>query len=150
MDRTSLGEKSFRFRTRLWTTVSLLIVVPIGFATKFYSGPATLWVKHSLGGVWYEIFWCLLLSLFGPTRRAGSIVAVVFLATCGVEFSQLWRPPWLEDLRNFFLGTTLLGTSFTWSDFPYYALGCSLGWLWLIWLHRGRVRAVAGQATARR
>lgn len=34
-------------------------------------------------------------------------------------------------IRNTWLGRTLIGTSFVWWDFPYYLLGCLLGWLYL-------------------
>ncbi len=48
----------------LWTVASLLIIVPLGLYSKFYSGPAANWVNNSLGGVFYEVFWCLLIFLF--------------------------------------------------------------------------------------
>jgi hypothetical protein len=59
---------------------------------------------------------------------------VVLLATCALEFLQLWHPPFLEYLRSSFIGRTVLGTSFAWLDFPYYVLGCWIGWLWMRWL----------------
>jgi hypothetical protein len=116
---------------RLWTVISLMVIVPLGFYTKFYAGPAAGLVNNSLGGVVYEVFWCLLLSLFPGTSRPGVIAASVLIVTCCLEFLQLWHPPFLEILRSTFIGRTVLGTSFTWSDFPYYFLGCGIGWLWM-------------------
>jgi Flp pilus assembly protein TadB len=46
-----------------------------------------------------------------------------------LEFLQLWHPSFLEFLRSNFIGRTILGTSFTWSDFPYYLVGGGIGWL---------------------
>jgi len=97
--------------TDLWrihrrTLVSLCIVVPIGLYTKRYAGPAACWVNDSLGGVFYEM-------------------------TCLLEFLQLWHPPLLECVRSTWIGRTALGTSFTWLDFPYYLVGCGIGWAWL-------------------
>jgi Protein of unknown function (DUF2809) len=111
--------------------ISLLIVVPLGFYSKFYAGPAAYWVNHSVSGLWYEIFWCLLVLCFLPEGKAGLIASGVLLATCALEVLQLWHPPFLDYLRRSFLGRTLLGTSFAWSDFPYYVLGCGIGWLWM-------------------
>jgi hypothetical protein len=119
---------------RCRTVISLLIVVPLGFYSKFYAGPAAQWVNDSLSGVWYEIFWCLLVFLFLPEGKAWLIATVVLLATCALEWLQLWHPPFLEYLRSSFIGRTVLGTSFAWSDFPYYVLGCWIGWLWMRWL----------------
>jgi hypothetical protein len=119
---------------RTWTVISLLVIVPLGFYSKFYTGPAANWVNNSLGGVFYEIFWCLLLFLFISTSKPWIIALSVLVVTCCLEFMQLWHPPFLQLLRGHFIGSTILGTSFPWSDFPYYVLGCSLGWLWLKWL----------------
>jgi hypothetical protein len=48
----------------------LLVTIPVGVYTKFYQGPAADWVNNSLGGVFYEIFWCLLVFLVVPNARA--------------------------------------------------------------------------------
>lgn len=119
------------------TLLSLSIIVPLGFLTKCYSGPADYWVHNSLGGVLYEIFWCLLLFLFLPRRKPWFIASVVLIGTSILEFLQLWHPTFLEMLRSYFIGRTVLGTSFTWSDFPHYFAGCGLGWLWIIRIHKG-------------
>ncbi len=118
------------------TLLSLAIVVPAGFYTKFYSGPGSGWVHNSLGGLFYEIFWCLAIFLFFPQINVRKIAIGVFVATCVVEFSQLWHPGFLEFLRQYFLGRTILGTSFSSSDFLWYAMGSLLGWSWLKGLKR--------------
>jgi hypothetical protein len=118
-------------RKRAWTLVSLLVIVPVGFCSKFYAGPAANWVNDSLSGVFYEIFWCLLIFLFWSEGKPWIIAASVLVATCLLEFLQLWHPPVLEFMRSYFIGQAVLGTSFTWSDFPCYFLGCGIGWLWL-------------------
>jgi hypothetical protein len=110
---------------------SLLIIVPVGFYSKFYSGLGESWVNNSLGGVFYEIFWCLVLFLFFRHLKPGVIAIIVLAATCLLEFLQLWRSPFLEFLRSNFIGATILGTTFAWSDFPYYFLGSGIGWVWL-------------------
>lgn len=111
--------------------VSLLIVIPVGFYSKFYSGSAHTWVNNSLGGVFYEIFWCLVLALFFQRLKPLNIVLIVLSLTCVLEFMQLWHPPLLELLRGNFIGVTILGNSFTWSDFPYYFVGSLVGYFWI-------------------
>jgi hypothetical protein len=114
-----------------WTLISILIVVPLGLYSKFYNGQAARWVNDSLGGVLYVIFWCLFAFLFLGNTKPWKIAAAVFAITCFLELLQLWHPPFLESLRSNFVGTTILGTTFTWSDFPYYLVGCGIGWLWM-------------------
>ena|ERR1051326_311914 len=112
--------------------LSLVTAAALGYYTKrAYHGPAADWVHDSLGGVFYGIFWCLLLALALPRAKPAPIAACVLTATCILEFLQLWHPPFLEWLRGFFLGRTILGSYFDWLDFPYYFAGSAIGWLWL-------------------
>jgi hypothetical protein len=129
--KTSVHKQSPGSKKRIGTLISLLIVVPVGFYSKFYAGPAASWVNNSLSGVFYEIFWCLLILLFWGEGKPWIIATSVLAATSVLEFLQLWHPPFLEFMRSYFIGRAVLGTSFAWSDFPYYFLGCGIGWLWL-------------------
>jgi hypothetical protein len=115
--------------SRVRVLLVLLIVVPLGIGTKFYAGPGAVWVNGSLGGMLYEVFWCLTLALVARRPRPGAIAVSVFLATCVIEFSQLWHPTFLESLRAGFLGRTILGDTFDWNDFPPYLVGSILGWV---------------------
>jgi len=109
--------------------VSLLIVVPTGFYSKFYTGPGSNWANNSLGGVFYELFWCLLIFLFLSNSKPWIIATLVLIITCFLEFLQLWHHPFLELIRSNFIGRIVVGTSFAWSDFLYYFLGCGIAWL---------------------
>ena len=125
-------------RDRVGAVLSLAVLVPAGLATKFYRGPAAGWVAGSLGGVLYEIFWCLAFLAAMPRAVPAATAGEVFLVTCALECLQLWHPPLLEAIRGTFLGAALLGTTFVPSDFGYYAIGCGLGWLWMRGLRRLR------------
>ncbi len=116
-------------KVRKITVLALIIIVPLGFYTKFYSGPAHIWVNNSLGGFFYEIFWVLLFSILLPKVRPVIIAMAVFFATCTLEFLQLWHPPFLQILRSNFIGRTILGNSFNLMDFPYYIAGSLTGYL---------------------
>jgi hypothetical protein len=114
----------------------MIIIVPVGLYSKFYSGQAARWVNDSLGGVLYVIFWCLFAFLLLSNIKPWKIAVAVFAITCSLEFLQLWHPPFLEYFRSYFMGKILLGTTFTWSDFPYYLVGGGIGWLWLKFLQK--------------
>jgi hypothetical protein len=126
-----------RVRARLLTLVSIAVIVPVGFWLKSYDGPGRGWVNNSSAGVAYVIFWCLVLFLAWPRRAAtGPIAAAVLLATGGLEVLQLWNPAPLAWARGTFIGRTLLGTTFAWSDFVYYVIGCGLALIWMRLLAR--------------
>ena len=121
-----------------WALILLLLITPIGFYTKFYSGPGASWVNDSLGGVFYEIFWCLVIFFFFQNAKSYKIGVSVFIITCVLEFLQLWHPLFLEYLRSFFIGQTILGNSFSWFDFIYYFIGSGIGYLILTRLQKRR------------
>ena len=114
---------------RLKTSLSLVLVLPAGLLTKVYAGPGKAWVSDHLGGVLYEVFWCLGVFLILPRSKSLTVASSVLLVTCALEVLQLWHPPFLELVRRSFIGATLLGTSFDWLDFPHYVVGCAIGWL---------------------
>ncbi|QLE55007.1 DUF2809 domain-containing protein [Nostoc sp. TCL26-01] len=123
----------FHQRTQLKViSLSLFVVIVMGLLFKYYNGFAHEWLNNYAAAVFYEIFWCLLAFLFFSSKAAVVQIPIwVFIFTCILEFLQLWHPPILNYVRATLIGKLLLGTTFAWWDFPHYALGCLLGWLWL-------------------
>jgi hypothetical protein len=116
--------------------LSFAILIPAGLYTKHFHSVTAPWIRASLGGAFYEIFWCLLAGVLLPRAKSRTIALWVLAATCAIEFLQLWHPPTLEAIRATFVGATILGSSFDWGDFPYYFIGSALGWLWLYRIRR--------------
>ena len=121
---------------RRYCIYSLLAVVPFGFLFKFYSELGRRWFNDYGAGLFYEIFWILIVFLILPKKKlVNKIPLWVFLITCALEVLQLWHPKSLETIRSSFIGAALIGTTFSWWDFPHYAVGRYLGWLWIRWLN---------------
>lgn len=116
---------------RCWIGGSLAVLVPVGLYSKVYAGPLADWVNNSLGGTFYVLFWCLVVFGCWPKARPRWIALAVLAVTGALEFLQRWHPPFLEWLRSAWPGEILLGTTFAWSDFPYYFIGAGLGWWWM-------------------
>jgi hypothetical protein len=115
-------------RQQLLILISLIIVTLIGIGSKFYQGWRQEWINNQTAGIWYEIFWCLLFFLWFPSHKNRyRIPIIVLIVTCLLEFLQLWHPPILDYFRSYLIGKFLLGTTFSWGDFPYYVIGCLLG-----------------------
>ena len=126
-------------RRNRWRLISLAIIVPLGFLTKIYSGPASDWVQNSLGGVLYVIFWSLLFSIPFSSSASWKIALIVLVATCSLEILQLWHPPFLEQIRSTFLGHALMGNSFSWKDLVHYFAGFLLSLVLLSLLRNKRL-----------
>jgi hypothetical protein len=110
----------------------LLIVVPLALLMKYYSGPGRWWLNNWGASYGYEIFFILLTFIVVPRRTAITAIAIwVCLVTCALELLQLWKPPLLQAVRSTWVGESLLGGQFSWSDLPAYPVGSFLGWLLL-------------------
>ncbi|PIS27783.1 MAG: DUF2809 domain-containing protein [Candidatus Marinimicrobia bacterium CG08_land_8_20_14_0_20_45_22] len=118
------------------TILIILVITPIGFATKSYEGIGERWMHNYGGAILYEIFWCLILFLVFQKLRPYLNALYVFISTSILEIAQLWHPPFLVAIRSTYLGRTILGTTFVWVDFLYYLIGSLIGYFMLIVLNR--------------
>jgi len=116
---------------RIVILLSILVIASLGFTSKFYTGSYAKWFNNSLGGFFYEIFWCLVISFILVKAKPWKIASSVFIVTCILEFLQLWHPVLLEIIRSSFIGRTIIGTTFVQSDFIYYMIGSLAGWILL-------------------
>lgn len=112
----------------------LAALIPLGVATKLYTGPGAGWINGSLGGVLYVVFWILLVTLLRPRWPPAPVALGVLLVTCALEVLQLWHPAWLAPVRASFIGHALLGNTFAWLDFPHYVAGALLGYALTRWV----------------
>jgi hypothetical protein len=118
--------------------LALLVLVPLGFSTKFYHGPFCDWVNNGAGDILYPIFWFLLLLLFFPKMSVRRAAWFVFFFSSFIEISQLFHPLWLETWRRNFVLRTIFGSGFEWIDFFYYAVGSVLAFFLAKWLRLTR------------
>ena len=116
-------------KPRLHSFILLLIITPLGFASKFYKGAGAWWFNNYAGGILYEMFWCFVVIILFPYATAFWVACSVLGITCLLECLQLWHPLFLESIRSTFVGSTLIGTTFVWWDFPHYVMGSFAGWL---------------------
>ena len=82
-------------------------------------GGDTLWalmVFVGMGGVMHT---------WPSWRVAGSALCVAY----GVEISQLYHAPWIDQLRETVVGGLVFGRGFLWSDLVCYSVGIGVGLL---------------------
>ena len=107
----------------------LLMLVPLGIYTKYYSGALEMFVNNKLGGVFYVIFFSLMVYLFFPYKKPLFICLLVLLVTTILEYTQLWHPVFLEKIRTTWIGASLIGNSFNLHDIPWYIVGAIIAFL---------------------
>ena len=115
----------------------LSLLITIGLLSKVYTGIGASWVNDYSGDIVYEIFWCLFFFWFFPQPQNILLIPLlVFIMTSVIEITQLWQGNILQAIRRTIIGKLLLGTTFSWWDFPHYLLGCILGVLLLYFINK--------------
>ena len=122
--------------SRTKALVILVLLVPAGFGAKVYEGAGSELMNNSLAGSIYVVFWCVALFWVFPAIHALFNAVSVLSITSAIECLQLWKTPLLDSVRGTFWGKTLLGTTFSPSDFPYYLFGAVVGFFLLGMLKR--------------
>jgi Protein of unknown function (DUF2809) len=132
---------------RIHFALCLLLAGGLGCATIFYRGPGSAWTSDHLGGFFYVLAWIFLILTLFPMWSPGKVALGVLIGTCGLEFMQLWNPEPLQAVRSTFLGHVVLGSTFSWTDFPWYGLGAlaGLGLARRVTRHRGTMPIDSGR-----
>jgi hypothetical protein len=125
----------YYLRHRLLFLINILAIVPLGYVVRF-GHILPEFISDAGGGIAYEIFWILLVLTIAPTANIRITAISVCLTTCAIEFLQLYQPPWLQAIRATLPGRLVLGTTFSWGDFPPYFIGSALGLLLVYYLDR--------------
>lgn len=131
----SRSSKAVHLRYRLAAVATMVAAVLMGYWVRFH-GPGPEGLNDLLGSVAYEWFWIALCWGCFPGRSPFRISLAVLLATCGLEFLQLWQPTFLQALRATIPGRLVLGNTFSWTDFPPYIIGSVLGYVWVRFLSK--------------
>jgi hypothetical protein len=103
----------------------LVLLIAFGLGSRRLGGVPS-WVTLYAGDVaWGAMFFALFCALWPTLITARAWLAAV-ITTELIEFSELYRAPWLEALRATRGGGLLLGHVFLWSDVVCVALGATL------------------------
>ena len=118
------------------TLFSLAIITALGLFSKFYTGPGRFLLNNYVAGLFYVVFFCLLFFLLFQKANPVITTLLVTTSTCCLEFLQLYYHPLLESVRKTFPGQVLIGTTFSWADFPFYFAGGIIGYFWIRYLRK--------------
>lgn len=121
-------------RRRL-AAVAVAIVIA-GLAVRF-APVLPEWLRDAGGGALYVCLMAVLIQWIGPELSAFEAAALALALTVAIEFGQLSDSPKLISARSTLVGRLVLGSTFSWWDFPPYVFGSALAF-WLLRAMRGR------------
>ena len=78
-----------------------------------------------------DTLWALMVFLgmaFVLYKKPTWVIGIsAFFFAYGIELSQLYHAPWIDQIRGTTLGGLVLGYGFLWSDLVCYTVGIALG-----------------------
>jgi len=109
-----------RLRTIYFTLIAAVII--LGLLSRRYS-VVPLWVGDVLWAT--MIYFMLRFFYVNASIQKIAIISVVISYT--IEFSQLYKAEWIDNLRHTFFGRMVLGETFLWGDLLSYTAGILIG-----------------------
>lgn len=76
--------------------------------------------------LWATMVYFIMRFLFISRPIKFNVIAAL-LFCFAIEFSQLYKAPWINDLRHTLFGKLVLGEGFLWSDLLCYVIGVGIG-----------------------
>ena len=108
-------------KTRITWFIIICITVALGLASRHFS-IIPLFVGDIL---WATMVYFIVRFLF-ISKPASFIATISLLFSFAIEFSQLYKAPWIDSIRPTLFGRLVLGSTFNWGDMISYTIGVGL------------------------
>lgn len=110
-------------RRRIWLILGLLIVIPLGLASRIWGADLPVFISDNAGDALWTVAVYLSLAICLPRWSALKLGCLAIGISFGVEFAQMIDADWLNALRKTLPGRLLLGSGFLWVELIRYAVG---------------------------
>ncbi len=117
-------------RSRAACLAQVAVVVALGLASRRYASIFPVGLAKYPGDALYALMMFFLWGAMRPWASARQLAALAILTSFAIEFSQLYKAPWIEAIRRYPVGHLFLGSGFSARDLIAYAIGGAVGWGW--------------------
>ncbi|PQZ57733.1 hypothetical protein CQZ94_07780 [Bacillus sp. MYb209] len=122
-------------RNRLLYAMFTIVVIILGLSSRKFAFVLPDLLNDYLG----DALWALMIFTgFGflfPKIETKKLAFISLIFCYGIEISQLYHVPWIDNIRATTLGGLVLGYGFLWSDLVAYTIGVGAGMLFefILW-----------------
>jgi hypothetical protein len=108
--------------TRITYFILIIATIILGLLSRHFK-----FIPLFIGDIlWATMVYFIMRFLFiVKSVRFNVIAALTFCFA--IEFSQLYKAPWINELRHTLFGRLVLGEGFLWSDLLCYVIGVGIG-----------------------
>ena len=108
-------------KSRIGWFIVICITIALGLASRYFK-IVPLFVGDIL---WATMVYFIVRFLF-IHKRIRFIVIASLLFSYAIEVLQLYKAPWIENIRPTLFGRLVLGSTFNWGDMISYTVGVGL------------------------
>jgi hypothetical protein len=108
-------------RSRIKYFVLIVVIIILGLLSRKFA-VIPIWV----GDVLWATMIYFILRFFDVSSSIKRITIISLCISYAIEFSQLYKAEWIDNLRHTFFGRMVLGETFLWGDLLSYTAGILL------------------------
>jgi len=114
-------------RSQIISYIILIMVAALaGIFTRTYPENLPPFVVRYSGDTMWATALYFLIALLSLKKKFGFRFYLTLAISLLVEFSQLYRAPWIDGIRETTIGALILGNGFLWTDLLCYLAGAIL------------------------
>jgi hypothetical protein len=107
---------------RITYFIWIIVTIIIGLLSRHFS-----FIPLFIGDILWATMVYFICRLLFISKETKFVVLVSLLFCYGIEFSQIFKAPWIDSLRHTLFGRLVLGETFLWGDLLSYTVGIALG-----------------------
>jgi hypothetical protein len=112
----------FMNRSRFTYFILSFITIIVGLLSRHY-----ILIPLFIGDIIWALMVYFIVRWLFINKTAQFAIILSLLFCFAVEFSQLYKASWINELRHTLFGRLVLGEGFLWSDLLCYTIGVGLG-----------------------
>ena len=102
--------------------ILIITTIIVGLLSRHFS-----FIPLFIGDILWATMVYFICRLLFIDNKIKFVVLVSLLFCFGIEFSQLYKAPWIDNLRRTLFGRLVLGDTFLWGDLLSYTVGVIIG-----------------------
>ena len=111
--------------------ILIIATIIIGLLSRYFS-----FIPLFIGDILWALMVYFMMCFLFITHPVKFIMIASLLFCYIIEFSQLYKAPWINELRHTLFGRLVLGEGFLWSDLLCYTVGVGMG----VWIDKSFIR----------
>lgn len=112
-------------RSKITYFVLIIITIMAGLLSRHFAI-----IPLFIGDILWALMVYFIMRFIFIHKPVKLLVTGSLLFCYAIEFSQLYKAPWINDLRQTLFGRLVLGAGFLWSDLLCYTVGVGIG-IWI-------------------